>query len=58
MAQGVLPFQYEQEKTSIGMTTLAGLHVYLDLADIVGLAASVERHARLRDGGLGAELLS
>jgi hypothetical protein len=32
MAQGVLPFKYESEKKTTGMTALAGLPVYLDLA--------------------------
>ncbi len=32
MAQDVLPFKYEKEKTNTGMTALAGLPVYLDLA--------------------------
>ena len=32
MAQGVLPFKYEAEKKTTGMTALAGLPVYLDLA--------------------------
>jgi hypothetical protein len=31
MAQGVLPFKYEEEKKTTGMTALAGLPVYLDL---------------------------
>lgn len=31
MAQGVLPFRYETEKNTTGMTALAGLPVYLDL---------------------------
>ena len=30
MTQGVLSFQYEEEKTSTGMTALAGLPLYLD----------------------------
>lgn len=53
MTQGVLPFQYEEEKTSTGMTALAGLPAYLDLARVAGLADSVERHVRLREGGQG-----
>ena len=32
MAQGILPFKYETEKSTTGMTALAGLPVYLDLA--------------------------
>jgi hypothetical protein len=32
MPQGVLPFQYLEETSSSGMTALAGLPAYLDLA--------------------------
>ncbi len=32
MAQDFLPFKYEKEKKNTGMTALAGLPVYLDLA--------------------------
>jgi hypothetical protein len=32
MSQGGLPFKYEEERTKNGMTALAGLPVYLDLA--------------------------
>ena len=53
MAQGVLPFQYAEEKRSTGMTALAGLPAYLDLAHVAGLRASVERHVKLREGGQG-----
>ena len=53
MKQGVLPFQYEEEKTSTGMTALAGLPVYLDLAQVAGLTRSIERHVRLREWGQG-----
>jgi len=31
MPQGVLPFQYQEEKFSNGMTALAGLPAYLHL---------------------------
>lgn len=34
MAQGVLPFKYEEEKRESGMTDLAGLPLYLDLEPI------------------------
>ena len=53
MPQGVLPFQYQEEKTSTGMTALAGLPVYLDLAHVAGLSQSVQRHVKLRQGGQG-----
>ncbi len=44
MPQGVLPFQYEEEKTGSGMTALAGLPLYLELAEVAGLPASIRRH--------------
>ena len=53
MSQGILPFQYEEEKSSTGMTALGGLPAYLDLAQVVGLRASVGRHVKLREGGQG-----
>jgi len=53
MSQGVLPFQYEEEKSSTGMTALAGLPSYLELARVAGLAKSIERHVRLREEGQG-----
>jgi len=34
MTQGVLPFKYEEEESRNGMTALAGLPVYLDLAEV------------------------
>jgi hypothetical protein len=48
MAQGVLPFKYEKEKTNTGMTALAGLPVYLDLAKVIGLSKSIEKHLKVR----------
>jgi len=44
MAQGILPFQYEIESTSSGMTALAGLPSYLDLATVCGLTESIRQH--------------
>lgn len=38
VAQGVLPFQYEEEKSSTGMTALAGLPLYLALFAATGRA--------------------
>jgi hypothetical protein len=32
MAQGILPYKHEEERTTSNMTSLAGLPVYLDLA--------------------------
>ena len=53
MKQGLLAFQYEQEKGSTGMTGLSGLMTYLELMQAAGLRSSVERHVRLRECGQG-----
>lgn len=53
MAQGILPFKYETEKNTTGMTALAGLPVYLDLAQVIGLSKSIEKHLKVRKGGQG-----
>lgn len=47
MPQGVLPFQYAAEKTGSGMTALAGLPLYVELAEVAGLPASIRRHLRV-----------
>jgi len=47
MAQGVLPFRYEAEPTSSGMTALAGLPAYLELAAVSGLTGSIRRHLQV-----------
>jgi hypothetical protein len=44
MSQGVLPFKYEEEAKSSGMTALAGLPAFLDLAKVLGMASSASRH--------------
>jgi hypothetical protein len=51
MPQGVLPFKYEEEVTGGGMTAMAGLPAYLDLAHVAGLRESIERHVRVRRQG-------
>ena len=53
MKQGVLPFQYEEEKSSTGMTALSGLPAYLELTHAAGLRSSLERHVGLRRCGQG-----
>jgi hypothetical protein len=53
IAQGVLPYQYREEKIGSGMTALGGLPPYLDLAEVVGLRELVEGHVRVRSGGQG-----
>ena len=45
--QGILPFRYECEYTGSGMTALAGLPPYLELAVVSGLTDSVRRHLRV-----------
>jgi Transposase DDE domain group 1 len=44
LKQGVLPFRYESESTESGMTALAGLPAYLELAVVSGLTDSIQRH--------------
>ena len=53
MKQGVMPFQYEEEKSSTGMTALSGLMTYLELMQAAGLRSSVGRHVGLRESGQG-----
>ena len=53
MSQGVLPFKYEEEKNQTGMTALAGLPVYLDLAQVIGLCKSIQKHLKIREGSQG-----
>jgi hypothetical protein len=44
LKQGVLPFSYECEPTESGMTALAGLPAYLELAAVAKLPNSIQRH--------------
>ena len=44
LAQGVLDFQYESDSSRNGLTSLAGLAVYLDLVKASGLGAAIQRH--------------
>ena len=48
MPQGVLSYKYEEEKTDTGMTALAGLPVYLDLASVLGLGDHIRTHMQVR----------
>jgi hypothetical protein len=48
MSQGVLGFKYEEEKHDTGMTALAGLPIYLDLASAIGVGDSIERHLHIK----------
>jgi len=49
LKQGVLPFRYEAEPTESGMTALAGLPAYLEMAKVSGLTGSIYRHLELND---------
>ena len=51
MSQGVLPFKYEEEKKDTGMTALAGLPIYLDLASVMGMHESIEKHLQIKHQG-------
>ena len=53
MAQGVLPYKYEEERTATGMTALAGLPIYLDLACVLGVADCIRVHVQVRKSGQG-----
>ncbi len=53
MPQGVLPFKYDVEHKTTGMTALAGLPAYLDLAHVLRLADAADRHIGVRCGGQG-----
>ena len=44
MAQGALPFQYEAETATSGVTALGGLPVYLDLIKASGLDVAIRKH--------------
>lgn len=51
MAQGVLPFKYEEEGKESGMTALGGLPVYMDLATVMGIGESIEKHLHIKQQG-------
>ena len=51
MPQGPLPYKYEQEKTDAGLTALAGLPVYLDLASLLNLGEIIRKHLKIKTQG-------
>ena len=53
MTQGDLRFKYEVERQGVGMTGMAGIGTYLELACRSGLVKSIERHVKGREGGQG-----
>jgi len=53
MTQGELAFKYEEDRQGAGMTGMAGIGTYLDLACRSGLVRDIERHVKARKGGQG-----
>src|SRR4030042_441364 len=53
IAQGILPYKYEEERNEGGMTALAGLPVYLDLATVLGMGECIRSHFHVREGDQG-----
>ena len=53
MSQGVLPYKYEEDRRSGGMTALGGLPIYLDLASVLGLGECIRAHVHVRESGQG-----
>jgi len=53
MTQGELAFKYKEDKRGAGMTGMAGIGVYLDLACRSGMVRNIEQHVRARKGGQG-----
>ena len=51
MPQGILPYKYEQEKADGGLTALAGLPLYLDLASVLNLGMSIAEHLHVKMQG-------
>jgi len=47
LPQGVLGFQYEADRSSSGLTSLAGLPLYLDLIEAIGLGAAIRQHVHV-----------
>lgn len=53
MAERVLPFKYELEKKTTGMTALASLPAYLDLSKVIGLSKLIQKHLKVREESQG-----
>jgi hypothetical protein len=47
LPQGVLGFQYQADRSSGGLTALAGLPLYLDLIEATGLGAAIRQHVHV-----------
>lgn len=48
MAQGPLPFEYQSAKKTSGLTSFAGLPLFLDLMSVMGFAGSIREHVMAR----------
>lgn len=48
MPHGVLPFQYDIDRRPMGITALAGLPLYLELAHVSGLVESIRKNLSVR----------
>jgi len=46
-------FQVLRWEKATCMTALTSLPAYLDLAKVIGLGKSIQKHLKVRDGGLG-----
>lgn len=51
--KGCFHYEYQAEEGKTGMTTLAGLPTYMDLASATGLLRSLDRHLKIRGGSQG-----
>lgn len=49
MTQGALPFKYEGEERTGGLTSLGGLPIYMEALHQMGLKKWVEKHVQLRE---------
>lgn len=49
MAQSVLPFKYEEEKTTSGMTAVVDLPLFLELFYGMGLNKCISTYLGVRD---------
>ncbi|MFH1313975.1 MAG: transposase [Candidatus Eisenbacteria bacterium] len=59
MAQGILPFKYQISEKDNGLTAMAGLPTFFELAFVLGMVASIEKHIKIRgmQGWLDVEMI-
>jgi hypothetical protein len=51
MAQGLLPFQYKVENSESGLTSFAGLPLYIELAITTGLCQKIKQVLQIKSRG-------